>query len=134
MKNALHMVAVLLLLGFIVPACGDPTPEEPVNKVRSTAQDITLPAEIQALRDRIKTNLEAVVRTAKQEGITAQQIRNSLFSTSWDDPAADRLAKMPLPIRKRMQQVRDDFVRHNRLVVAAHDEAEGRVTPKEVTP
>ena len=134
MKNALHTALSVLLLGLIVPAaCSSPEPR-PTDKMQRTAQDITLPAEIQTLRDRIKTNLEAIVRTAKQEGITAQQIRNSLFATNWDDPAADRLARMPLPVRLRMQQVRDDFVRHNRLVAAAHDEAEGRVTPRDVTP
>ena len=31
-----------------------------------------------------------------------------------------------------MQQVRDDFIKHNQLVVAAHDEAEGRVLEEEV--
>ncbi len=133
MKNALFMGLVLLLVGLIVPAgCSSPEPSTPSTGVRATAQDVTLPGEIQTLRDRIKKNLEDIVQACKQHKITAQQVRNSLYATDWDTPTADRLAKMPQPIRKKMQQVRDDFIKHNQLVVAAHDEAEGRVLEEEV--
>ena len=134
MKNVFHMALVPLLVGLIVPAgCSTPEPGKPATKVNSTALDVTLPANIQALRDRIKKNLEEITRTCKQHKITPQQIRNSLYATNWDDPKADRLAKMPQPIRLKMKQVRDDFIKHNELVVAAYDEAEGRVLPSEVT-
>lgn len=133
MKNAIHMGLVLLLMGLIVPAgCSEPESTTPPTGVRSTAQDVTLPGEIQVLRDRIKKNLEEIARTCKQHKITSQQIYNSLFATDWDNVKADRLAKMPQPIRVKMKQVRDDFIKHNQLLVAAHDEAEGRVLAEEV--
>ena len=136
MKNVFHMALVPLLLGLVVPAgCSTPEstePGQPSTNVSSTARDVTLPANVQSLRDRIKTNLEEIARTCKQHKITPQQIRNSLYATNWDDPKADRLAKMPQPVRQKMKQVRDDFIKHNKLVVAAYDEAEGRELVEEV--
>ena len=135
MKHVFHRGLVLLFVGLFVPTgCSEPEPEKTTNEQRTTALDVTLPGEIQALRDRIKVNLEAITRTAKQHRITPQQIRNSLYATNWDDPSADRLASMPAPIRVKMKQVRDDFITHNRLLAAAYDEAEGRLAVEEVKP
>ncbi len=88
---------------------------------------VVLPdAELEALRARIKGNLEKVDLLCQQNNISAQDIQAAFLAVDWGKSSEERLAQMPSAIRETMVSVQKDLERYGDLVVFAHDRAEGR--------
>ena len=94
--------------------------------MKPSGQVVLPESELEALRARIKSNLEKVDILCQQNNISAQDVYAAFNSVDWGKSSEERLSQMPIAIRETMMALQKDFETYGDLVVGAYDKAEGR--------
>ena len=94
--------------------------------MKPSGQVVLPESELEALRARIKSNLEKVDILCQQNNLSAQDVYAAFNSVDWGKSSEERLSQMPIAIRETMVALQKDFETYGDLVVGAYDKAEGR--------